>query len=285
MHKQREVSVDGCPDEDPYIIKAGNSLASLWLRTRGMKKGHDLPTEHVMGQVRSPSSEAWLPLFHCVFCCLQSWTAGHCPRFISVSSCAGWALPGSARCAGQCCGGALAGAGSIPQPEPTPWGSLRDSNRSCPSTEHLRVPALATYASLHPAAGTIMMPFCRWGGVGGVGKTLAQGSPGSRAGTGGQDCIPSSRRAQEFAGTRARNKCTVRVQETTPRGPQAWQSPKFSVPISRPPPTQGPQEGCNSGAQGTRACPSSPALRPRAPPVGGVAPLASPLQTLGSRPD
>lgn len=104
------------------IIKAGNNLPTLWVRGRGRKKGQDLPTEHVLGQMRAPSSGAWLPSFHCLllsaildcrplpqvhFCLLLHWLR----------------LPGSARCEGACRGGALAGAGSIPQPEPTPRGA------------------------------------------------------------------------------------------------------------------------------------------------------------------
>lgn len=132
--------------------------------------------------------------------------------------------------------GAVAGAGSIPQPEPTPWCTLRNSNSSWPSIEHLLVPALSTCTSLHPAASTIMMLFCRLGGVGGgwVGKPLAQDSLGSCAGAGCQERTPSSRQPRECAGTRARKKCTVRVHETTPRGPAGLAWPQPLPPHPRP---------------------------------------------------
>lgn len=38
------------------IIKAGNTLPTLWVKRRGRKKGQDLPTEHVIGQMQAPSS-------------------------------------------------------------------------------------------------------------------------------------------------------------------------------------------------------------------------------------
>ena len=45
------------------IIKAGNALPTVQKRTRGKKKGQDLPTEHVIDQDRSPSSEgSFVPL-------------------------------------------------------------------------------------------------------------------------------------------------------------------------------------------------------------------------------
>lgn len=139
------------------------------------------------------------------------------------------------------------------------------------------MPALSIYTSIHPAAGTIMMLFCRWDGVG---KPLAQGSPGSCAGTGCQDCIPSSRRPQEFAGTRARNKCTVRVQETTPRGPAGLAQPQPLPPHPLATSHPGPAGGMRLLSSGNTGLPwQSSAL-----PLGRVTPLASPLQALGSRP-
>lgn len=46
------------------IIKAGNSLPTLCMRTRGIKKGQDLPSEHICDQVRSPpqSVASFVPL-------------------------------------------------------------------------------------------------------------------------------------------------------------------------------------------------------------------------------
>lgn len=60
----------------------------------------------------------------------------------------------SSRCEGEC-GGRGCGYG-----RPPPWGSLRNEHFIvlCP------VPAFSVYLSLHPAAGTILMTLCRWGG-------------------------------------------------------------------------------------------------------------------------
>lgn len=65
-------------------------------------------------------------------------------------------------------------------------------------------------------------------------------------------CIPGSRQPQECAGMRASNKCTVRVQETTPRG-----SAGLARPHTLPPHHQGRLED-EARAQGAQAGSGSP---------------------------
>lgn len=83
---------------------------------------------------------------------------------------------------GSAVGGAPARVGSVPQAGPPPWGSLRTSNSSWPSTEHLPVPrpVLALSISILPA-GTIVMPLCRWGG-----KDRPKDHPGAELGLEGR---------------------------------------------------------------------------------------------------
>lgn len=212
-------------------------------------------------------------------CCLQSRTPSHCRRFISGSSCTGWALPGSARCEGGCCGRGLARVGSVPQPDPPPRGSLSNGSSSWPSTEHFHVPrpvpALSVYISPHPAAGTIMMPLCRW----------ARKDPSPRlpqwlswAWTPG---LHPWQQAAPGACGHKNQKQMHRVQEVAPARRSAglaWQGPKLSLPITRPPP---PRAGWRMrlGPREHRL-----ALAVLKYPVGRVTPPASSLQALGSRP-
>lgn len=97
LRKHRKTSTDGYWEEVTMIIKVGNSLLPLRMRTRQVKKGLDLPTEHVSGGLRAPSSEVRLLSFHWVPC-LQSWTPSHCQRGSFLSPLAlGWPDPQSSQ--------------------------------------------------------------------------------------------------------------------------------------------------------------------------------------------
>lgn len=56
------------------VIKAGNALPTLRKRTRGIKKGQDLPTEHAIDQDRSPSlfRGSFVPLCYLLLAILDS---------------------------------------------------------------------------------------------------------------------------------------------------------------------------------------------------------------------
>lgn len=81
------------------IIKAGNALPTLQKRTRGIKKGQDLPTEHVIGQDRSASSEgSFAPLCSLLLCHLRlqasAWGSFPSPPALDR-------LPWPSRCEGE----------------------------------------------------------------------------------------------------------------------------------------------------------------------------------------
>lgn len=90
------------------VIKAGNALPALRKRTRGIKKGQDLPTERATDQDRSPR------LFRGLFCStllllachlrLQASAWGSCPSPPALAR-----PPWPGRCEGSAETGALAG--------------------------------------------------------------------------------------------------------------------------------------------------------------------------------
>lgn len=127
----------------------------------------------------------------------------------------------------------------IPHPGPTPWGSLRNSNRSCPFIEHCHGPR-----PVQNTCQALPISSCGWGHYDAIlqvgRKTLAQGHSVAELGLKARAASLAAGGPRSLLAREPEISAQSEYRRKLSGALQPWQSPKLSLLITWPPPTQGP---------------------------------------------